>query len=205
MIAFIKHWLRRLRRFIHTRQVLYIFAASAQDAKSDWFAGDASEGLPSDLPVSFRPGNEEDLEAISRLAGGRDVDEMRRWLEQGHKVYVVSDDDNLVYFEWVALHDFFDPYLRITIPVKNDECFAFDAFTHPAYKLKNILRAASSKIALDCHHRYGKQKIMACVDSAKWPLYQKLYRITGLGEVHRVAEIERARNFGVWKCKFRRL
>jgi hypothetical protein len=205
MKAFAEYWLRRLRRFIHTRQVLYIFAASTRDAESEWFAGSDSEGLPSDLPVTFRAGDERDLEAISELAGGRDVDEMRRWLEAGHSVYVVFDRDKLVYFEWVALHDFFDPYLKITIPVRDDECFAFDAFTHPDYKLKNILRAASSKIALDCHHRHGKQKIMACVDSAKWPLYRKLYRITGLGEVHRVAEIARTRNFGIWKCNIRKM
>ena len=80
-----------------------------------------------------------------------------------------------------------------------------DAFTHPDYKLKNILRAASSRIALDCHYRHGKQKIMACVDSQKWPLYQKLYKITGLGKVHPAVEIRRTRFMGIWRCTMRRL
>jgi hypothetical protein len=201
--AVIQHWLGRLRRFVHTRLVLYVTEASTQDEKPEWFAGSGSEGLSADVPVTFRTGEERDLEAISELAGGRDLDEMRRWLGEGHAVYVVYDREKLVYYEWVAFHDFFDPYLKMTIPVKADECFAFDAFTHPDYKLKNILRAASSKIVLDCYRRHGKQKIRACVDSGKWPLYQKLYRITGLGEVRLVGEITRTRNFGIWKCHFR--
>lgn len=205
MKAYILHWLGRLRRFIHTRQQFYLFGASTRDGKPEWLDQSNPSGLDSDIDMSFRVGEEKDLDLLSDLAGARKVELMRLWLKDGHRVYIASDGDRVVYYEWVAFHDFYDSYLGITVRVKEDECFAFDALTHPDYKLKNILRAASSKIALDCHYNMGRQKIMAYVNAERWPLFVKLYRISGLGTVRAEAVITRRRILGVWRSRIDKL
>jgi len=193
------YWARRLRRFSYTRQDFYLFSFSISDGMPQWLADNDPTAMPADVPIMFHVGREADLDDLSPLADAGKLRRMRQWLEDGHRVYIGSHGNKVVYYEWVAFRDFYDPFLRLTIPVGDEECFAFDAFTHPDYRLQNLLRAASSAIARDCYHEMGKRKILAYVNAERWPLFQKLYRVTGLGTVRPELLISRIRILGIWR------
>ncbi len=190
---------------MYTRQDFILSVASIDDGKPIWLEKHKSGGLASDINVAFRIGGLEDLGLLSELVNEKKLQNMRIWFQDGHRVYMAIDGGKPVYYEWVAFENFYDPFLGLTIPVKEDECLAFDAYTHPDYRFKNILRSVSSKIILDCYHNKKRRKIMSYVTSERWPLFQRFYRITGLGIVRPKANISRIRILGIWTGKMTNL
>jgi RimJ/RimL family protein N-acetyltransferase len=134
-------------------------------------------------------------ERASWTSRDRFLSEARKRLEAGEHFYAVVDDARLVHFGWMVAPVERRSILEVgqTAAFPPSSAYAYDFFTHPAYRNRGLYQASLRQVVFDVHRAFGLREIYIGVDSKNIPSH---YVIQKVGFAYRYSLFQKWR----WNC-----
>jgi GNAT superfamily N-acetyltransferase len=146
-VPFVRRLLSAGRRLLYHKQEFYLCEA------------DCSVDLPELDPGPYvvRTAGPEDLPLLESLVTRAKLAQFRTRLERGEVCAVALRDGRAASYVWVTPSDHRDPWLKVTVPVDDDACVGYDAYTHPDFRGQGVRKLLHvderRRVALMGRHR----------------------------------------------------
>lgn len=171
--------------------------------KEKWFIeGIAPRKYTPLINVEIRKATFEDLDKFSKIAPGKRLKRFKDWYRKGYECFIALKDGEIIYYQWLAFSDFYHQGLNMNLKIQEDEVYPIDVYTLPEYRMKNLHLAVDSQLFEYCRDR-KRYRLIATASPEQFPLFQIMYKRSGLGHVYPVKSITYIRTLWMKKHKIR--
>lgn len=193
----LKAGVKRLWKVFYLKRELILFGGDM--TMETWFEqGGPSDEYNSLVDIEIRLGTVEDLCAFEEFMPKKKIRRFKDWFEKNYLVFVGIHKGRVVYYQWLILSDFYDPFSGLTLRPSCDEIIPMDLYTVPEFRFKNIHKVALREMTLYCKS-IGRYKMKAICKAEQFPLFQILYRRMKFAEIYPLQTITYKKYFSFFK------
>ena len=167
--------------------------------KEEWYQkGGSPPKFEPSLDVEIRLATLDDLDMLRGVVSGKKLKKFIDWFHRGCDLFIAIYENKVIYYQWLAYSDFYDPWSGLTLKPADDEVIPIDIYTLPEFKFNDVHLAANYRTIVHCRNK-GKYKMISLCKPEKFPLLKLLYQRTKFAEVTPLKHIAYRRFFGFLK------
>ncbi len=167
--------------------------------KEKWFKrGNLPPKYDPPIDVEIRRATIDEIDKFKEIVSRRKIKKFRAWFKKGYDPFVALYNGKIIYYQWLAYSDFYDPFAGMTLKPNHDEVVPVDVYTVQEFKFKDIHLSANYRTVVHCK-KIGRYKMIALSTPERFPLLKLLYERTKFAHVYPVKRIAYYRLFKVIK------
>lgn len=195
--------MKQVWEIFYLKRELIVFAGDMR--KEKWFIeGKGPTKHHSFIDVEIRRATKEDLDKFSEIVPKKKLKKFKNWFRNNHICFIALKDGKIIYYQWLAFSNFYNPYINKEFELQKDEVYPIDLFTLPEYRMKNLHLAVDSQVFTYCKDMM-RFKLLATASPDKFPMFQIMYKRAGWGNVYPLRSITYMRVLGIKKHKIKKM
>jgi GNAT superfamily N-acetyltransferase len=123
-VPFVRRLLGAVGRLLYQKQEFYLCEADCSIDTPDFEVS----------PFATRTARAGDLPLLQTLVTRGKLQQFRERFDRGETCAIALRDGRAASYVWITPSDHRDSWLKVTVPVDDDACVGYDAYTHPDFR-----------------------------------------------------------------------